>query len=57
MWEYWRIIKNFDSQGVDIHIYRKEFMSQAGLWLVTGWGNNLMLMDIRQMSEDKIFLA
>lgn len=57
MWEYWRIIKNFDSQGVDIHIYRKEFMSQAGLWLVTGWGNNLMLIDIRQMGEDKIFLA
>lgn len=57
MWEYWTFLKMDKTDGIDIHLLRNEFMSQAGLWLVTGWGNNLMLIDIRQMGEDKIFLA
>lgn len=57
MTDYWIFIDMEKNEAIDIRLLRKEFMSQAGLWLITGWGNKLMLVNVRQMGEDKIFLA
>lgn len=57
MVDYWVFVTMAKNEAIDIRLLRNEFMSQAGLWLITGWGNQLLLIDCKRQMEEKAFLA